>query len=304
MDVSLAKNYSAYNFPRLDNLFAEPSFYATFLFVFLPLSYSISSIKIKVFNIKHLDILIKKTIVIFHWISIILTQSPIFLLLSLLLTIFYFYKNILKNLKRYFYIYILLFMFFFFMISLIDFTESYIFRIIKIISNVRSFEDLIYIEPSLSTRIISFYNTFLIFIKHPVIGVGLGGVDNLMLAQLIDSPVRLTSELMRNINLAILTNKNVWYNTSVVYNLLATGGIFVFCLFAKFHISLIISIHHLYRKIKNEYVVKINYGIYMSLIALTICYFYQFFWMQREIWIVYSIAIILIYKYKKGDFYE
>ena len=45
-----ASGYFAFGLPRLDNLAEEPSFYAQFLFIFLPFIYGIASLKSQIYN--------------------------------------------------------------------------------------------------------------------------------------------------------------------------------------------------------------------------------------------------------------
>ena len=98
-DVS---NYYAFGLPRIDNLHEEPSLYARFIYVILPLIYSFSLSPIKLVKSKVLNLIVKKSYIPLTILNIILSMSPIFLILTLVISFIYFFKNIILFIKKYF----------------------------------------------------------------------------------------------------------------------------------------------------------------------------------------------------------
>ena len=240
-----ASLYEANNLPRLDNLFEEPAMYAQFLFLCLPIIYAFSNTKLKIFKNVVFNKIFKITFIPFCWISIILTLSPIFLILSLLITIIYYWKSIFIFTKKYL-IFIFTCMFGLILyIKTIDFSDTYIARIINIMLNVRSFNDFILIEPSLATRVISYINIFAIFLKNPLLGVGMGNISNasIMYPQFLNSPVPFTSEIIFKTQMLLKTENKVFLNVNFLYTLLAEIGIIAASFFIYFYYLLIKKIY-------------------------------------------------------------
>lgn len=295
-----ASDYFAYGLPRLDNLCDEPSAYAQFLFLFLPLVYFYGTSDFELCKNKILNKFITKTMIPFTWLSIILTFSPIYLILCLILTGIYYFKEIYSLIKKYFVIICMVFLLFIITVLNIDFSETYISRIINVISNVKSFDDFILIEPSLATRFCSYINTFCVFLKYPIFGVGIGNIANKMYVQYLHSPVSLTPEIINLSRIYIASLGRIHMNYGYIYVFLAENGIFAFLLLAIYYIKLFGNLINI-QKIKNDCIGNLQQyakTIIMSIIGIVILSFYNLPFTKSYVYLIFGIAIIYIYKVK------
>lgn len=301
--TGFGSNYSAFGLPRLDNLFEEPSFYARFLFLFLPFVYSFGLTKVKIYSNNFLNFIIKKTLIPFTWISIILTLSPMFLILSILITLIYFIHKIFNIIRKYYLQIIMLISMIIIVITKIDLSETYLSRIINVLSNLNSLEKFILIEPSLATRICTYINTFYLFLKNPVFGIGLGAIQLEILNQIINSPIPVTTEMLNKANFAVMTNTRYSYNSNFIVDFLATNGIFISCLFAYFYYKLLKLMKIIIKRQKDDlslYTVTVN-AFYYMLIALFIKSFYDSCFTDLDMYFIFAIVILLIYFYKRNS---
>lgn len=298
-----SSNYMAFGLPRLDNLFEEPSFYAKFLFLFLPLVYSIGLSKIKISENNLINIFIKRTIIPLTLLSIILTFSPMFLIFSIVSTIFYFNKEIIILLKRYWIIVFSFILLFFICTRNVDWEQTYISRIINVLANVKSFDDLILIESSLATRFISFYNQIIIFCKNILFGIGYSNLGFVMKEQLQVSPIPLTYELDIKLQMALNTGYKMPYNKAFVYEFLAENGILISSLFAYFYYRLIFNVQYIVKEYihnKNTFFYVIAKGLNGLLLNCLFLMFYAIFFTKcNELYICLIIPIMFIFYFKK-----
>ena len=184
---------------RAMSVFFEPSFYATFIFIFLPFIYKISESSVIIINNRILNRGLKLFLLLITWLSLFLTQSPIYIVLSIIYTIFYYYKYINK--------YVIMITIFFllyssFVIALLPdldtLTKDYkvVNRIVNTVSSFGSLDKLVQTEPSLATRLITNYNGLLTCINyHPVKGTGYGNSAEAAQRSIINSRIPLTGEL-------------------------------------------------------------------------------------------------------------
>ena len=288
-------NYIAFGLPRLDNLHEEPSFYARFLFVFLPLIYNISTVKQKLLKSGLLDRILKRTIYILAWLNLFLTFSPIFILLSCCITIFHFKSFI----KKYWYIVLTIFSIFIIGLSLINLQETFLSRILIFITRIRSFSDFIAMEPSLAGRIIIYINLICIFFKNILFGVGFGQAFFLIINQLASSPIDLTPGVQTKLLAALTTGSSLSYNTGFIYTVFCENGIFISILFMIFCKSLYVEINKIIKNSSYELIIKLAKGLKWSLISLFILMFYDMTSIQIEMYMIFSMCLILIYYQKK-----
>lgn len=291
-----ASNYVAFGLPRLDNLFAEPGFYAQFLYIFLPLIFAFSQSKYSISKNKIFNIIIKQTIVPYTLISIILTLSPIYLVLTILLSIIYYFKEIVILIKRY-NIHILIFLTTFVAILFkIDWSETYLSRIINIVINVKSFDDFILIEPSLASRIVSYINSIIVFFKHPFTGVGFGNINlsHVMYNQLLHSPVSLTPEIILKTNAILYDTNRVFINKGYIYTFLAENGIFITGLLTYFYIRLFKCLNILQKYNTDSFNYTIIKGSRGCLIGIFIIIFYNLQFLDMYLYLIIVLIAILI----------
>lgn len=300
-DVS---NYYAFGLPRIDNLHEEPSLYARFIYVILPLIYSFSLSPIKLVKSKVLNLIVKKSYIPLTILNIILSMSPIFLILTLVISFIYFFKNIILFIKKYFVLFLSILISICIFMSNINFANTYISRIVNVITQVKSFNDFILVEESLAIRIINYANILCIFLKKPFTGVGFGNIKSYMLEQYNHSPLPLTPRIESRIQLATSNNTPILSDSSLIYMLLAENGIFIFTIYIYFFIILYNSISRLLKLFANNkngfYYVNLR-GIKYSLIGIFIIFFYDSSLLTTEFYIVYIMSLILIYKYKREE---
>ena len=180
-----------------------------------------------------------------------------------------------------------------------DLSDTYITRIFTVFQNLKNINSLIFLEPSLATRIISFYNTFCIYLKYPILGVGIGNVENYIINQFLISNIPLTVEINEKIQFAILTKTKIMFNRGLIYYTLAQYGTIISVFFAFFHIKLIIILRKI-NKIKNlNYICpNFTYGLIHIWITLTIWFFYESSFLNINYLILYAVIIIYIYNIK------
>ena len=218
---------------RIKSIFDEPSNLGEFIYLNLPIIYSLSFSKYKIFKNLYFNMLIKKFLPILTFIDLILTKSPISLLFILIISLIYFYKKIINNFLKqpilYFVtitIIICIFDIFTLEYTNINIQATYLNRIIETIPSLFSINTLIIVEPSLATRIINYGNNLQVFINNPVVGVGYGNMSKYILVQMEQSNLPMTLELWQNLRLGA---GNV--ASAIVYRVLAeTGFIGYICL--------------------------------------------------------------------------
>lgn len=307
-DMVEVSNYKAFGLPRLDNLYEEPGGYAQFLFLFMPFVYTFSQTKLKIFKNHALNKIIKSSLVPLTWVSLILTMSPIFLVFCCLITIIYYWKNLIKLIykKGIFLIGFLgitcIFTFLFLQFTQIDLSETYLSRIIKVLSNANSVEGIVEADPSLGSRIVSYINMMSVFLKHPFLGIGLGNIvnGNIMYAQLMNSPVALPNEIYSKTMLLMSAKNEVFINANFIYLMLAETGIFTTAIFIYFYYKTCKSLYKIMKVLpENTLFYALTKSTFFMLICIAINSFYNLTIVEKIVYFVFAIAVYLIYTYKK-----
>lgn len=286
------------SFPRARSIFDEPSYLGYFIFVVSPIVYEWTLNKFKIFKNNYLNLLIKRTIIPFMWISLVLTQSPIFLIFNIAFSSFYFliikkgYKKIVKH-----FVPISIFLTFtvaiaISFISKIDFSTTYLNRIILVVQNIKSFEDFIMVEPSLGTRIIVMINAIQMGLNNILFGVGYGNMSYLIANQLAQSKLPLTQEL-QNFVLLNMTTPPTMISTKIFSETGAIGIIlfyyFLYDIFKKLNIIK-----------KKDYIHQsfIINGLQLFVVIFFCSSFYGSILHQPYIFIIIGFIITIIYKNK------
>lgn len=297
-------NYYAFGLPRLDNLHEEPSLYARFLLIFLPMVYSFNLSKIKLFENKYVNFFIKKTYIPLIIVNILMTMSPIFFIFFIIITLIYFYKDILLFIKKYFLLLLSFMSILGISICNINFTNTFFSRIINVLTQVKNFNDFILIEESLAIRIVNYVNTICSFFKFPITGVGIGNLKYYLLEQYQKSPLPLPPRIETRIELANNTNLPVLFDCSLLYVFLAECGIIITIIYLYFLITVYRQIFKLQKLIsqknKNFYYLNLK-GIKYSIISIFILMFYDSSLLTIEFYVVIIMALLILYKYKRGD---
>ena len=232
--------------PRARSLFHEPGTFAFFIFLYIPIIYSVCLGKFSIYKNKIINFIIKRSLIPLALTNLILTMSPINLIFVSLLTLAYFFKKIFTIIVKksivvlFISFLLLLFLLIIFNVHTEAFTKmivnSFIGRIINVLSS-HSIDDLINNEGSLASRIVCYINSYILFLKSPLIGYGYDNARFYLYDQFINSPVPLTKEMMMNVEASVITGTGVAYNKSLLSGLLVDTGIIGTFLYYKFLFS-------------------------------------------------------------------
>lgn len=224
---SLQRGVTEQLIARNKSVFTEPGFYGYFLNLNMLLTYQVSKSKYKLFENKYLNKIIKLTIFPLTIISLISTFSPINIVFAMFIGIICLLKQKSKY-KISIILTLIIFLFLSFQIPIVK-NSTPITRIEKTFASFSNFEELSTEESSLYTRISSYINTFCLFIKHPVVGVGTGMSKYYMAKQFEESPVPLSHENYLKMKIGEISGVT-GFNLSIFTTILAETGIIGFCL--------------------------------------------------------------------------
>lgn len=293
--------------PRVQSIFIEPSVLGSFTTLMLPFIYKIGSSPYKYYKNFILNFVLKKALIPLAWLNLLLTQSPIFLVFAVLLTLLYYLKTIIKSIKKHFksifFLLIVLFTFLYvFLISSgINLTETYLNRILIVIDALGNFDKLVQTEGSLATRLNYYINELCIWSQHPIIGVGLGGMKNYVEKQMTyHSPIPLTMEILMKIYLspkfAILTGFFYKYITE-------TGLIGIGLLYA-YLINIIKNLKNISKFLHNGIDKDLLGALIWFIVFFIFLGFYNIGYMDLYIWCIIGLGIGSFYKIKKRFVYN
>lgn len=258
---------------RVQSIFDEPGGLGSFIYGHLPIIYSISLSKYKIFKNNILNYSVKKLLIPLTILNLLLTKSPIALIFSFIVTGLYFYKIIIKSLKKYYLYIIIIFSAFLCILFLIphfiNIKETYLNRIFISLPNLLNLETLILVEPSLATRIINYIVLIKIGLSNFIFGVGYGAIVKIYLVYLKNSSLPLTQELFDNI---YTYNRNP--AVAIFYRVFAETGIVGLFLLISFYIKTTIKL--IKTKLNLNNITKdFKYGLFVSiLIQSTLLLFY------------------------------
>lgn len=295
-------NYFSYGLPRLSCLFDEPGHYAQFVFLNLPLIFCVASSNLKINNVKYLSYLIKKTLVPFALFSIILTMSPIFLVFTILFCVIFYFDSIKQHFyKTVPYLCILLFIITI-ILSYTNLENTYLYRIIKVMSSIKSYDDFNIVEPSLATRVGTYINSICVFFQYPLTGVGYGNLAHKLIWQYAHSPVPLTPEVIYKSNLLSVA-KNIAFCGKGLYTFIAENGILI-CSFTFFYFKSIFNkikfnVKHI--NINNIWMHNIARILFFEFFVFTICIFYNLSFIARELWLFIALLIIFLNRRNENE---
>lgn len=285
---------------RAMSVFFEPTFFGAFLFCFLPLVYNNILEAPKCFNNKRF--LFAILLFMLTLINLILTKSPIFLVFSLIYTLFHFRHEIFKifvSLKKILILLIIICVIGIIMFASFSFGDFFkvFMRIVDVIKNLNSMSALIYADGSFATRIGLYAISLFVFIKHPFVGYGYANTKEVMYNQICNSPIPLTDEIINSNNMHQgLTVANILLQT------LCWTGIIGAALLYMFFIKTILTVNKIIktkqnneetRFIRDLNLVGINYIIYSAYWSLIT---------DTLMWFVFSILIAYIVFSKKINY--
>lgn len=231
--------------PRIRSVFMEPGVYASFLTINLPIIFKFGFSKYKIFKNGIINLLVKNSIIPLTIISLILTQSPIYFIFASITILFIYYKKIYIIIKKYSLKFILISIVSLFVLALIipivlnNIENSFLIRIVNVIQvfgGKFDLSSLIEAEGSLATRIVNYIIQFIIFLKHPIFGIGFGNNGYMLINAFRSAPIPLTGEMY-----CILqdSTSSITVTTNAFYLLLHQTGLVGFGLYAIFMVKII-----------------------------------------------------------------
>ena len=277
---------------RAMSVFFEPSFFATFIFLFLPFVYNLATS----YEYKNTT---KFIVIALTWINLFLTMSPIYIVACLVYTLFYFRKKLFRLIYRYWLVTLIIIsclsIYQFFNIETQANIEKnrIIDRIENTIKSFGSLERLVDNEPSLATRMIVNIIGFQIGLSHPIKGVGYGNVHDYALQALLSTSMPLTPEIIK-VN---IINERVEAPPSIFFSILCqTGFVGIAFLYIFFISSILQGIKILRRYSKQKDI------LFSSMILIAINYviisFYWSFDSYPLMWFIFGTLNSYIYNYK------
>lgn len=276
---------------RIKSIFDEPAVLGEFIYLNIPIIFSLVLSKYKIFESKLFNKTIKLVLIPLTAAVLILTKSPITLVFTVIITLFYFYKNIIYTVKKYYLIitaFLLAVFLLFILYTLgsgvnINLEQSYLMRIVNTIKNMSSIHDLIDAEPSLATRIINYANNMLVFMKYPLFGTGYGNMSSYMVVQMQNTPLPLTQELW-----GMLIKQQGGIASAIFYKAAAETGIIGIILLFVFGIKTYLL---------NKKLIKISDGIikdflqginFYLIVFMTFVFFYNSNLHSTQYWLIFG----------------
>lgn len=230
------------NIARIRSVFMEPSWFAKFISINLPLIYTLVLSKYRIFKNKYFNLITKICLIPLCVICLFLTQSPIFIIIAGLITIVYFYKEICKFIFKNIVIIGLMFILLicFNNVIEIDLSDTFLNRIIRFIDVLpyMNIDTLIKTDPSLAKRVIDAIVQIHLFIQHPFIGLGYGNNGIIPIKYFLNSGIPMTQEHL----IGIMSSKTIIFANNALTMLLYQTGLIGFVLYVIFMLKNINSL--------------------------------------------------------------
>ena len=230
--------------PRARGVFSEPGGLGQFITIMLPIIYKLGFNKYCIYKNRITNRIIKNSLIPLAWICLICTFSPISLIFGIIISVIFFAKRIVFYIKKYISLLLIMvgsvitaviFLFIFDLANIASLVQkSFLSRILTLGDAFRDYSLFVEIEGSLASRITSWTNSFILFLKSPIYGYGYDNVRFYMYKQFLNSPLPLTKENINNMIASLSDNIGVWYNRSLLFGLLAETGIIGTFLYFKF----------------------------------------------------------------------
>lgn len=293
-----------YNLKRVFCVFSEPSGLCQFIFLTMPFSFNITFSKYKLFNNPWLNIIYKKTIFLLLIINLILSKSPIYLIFSFIEFLVLLIIRYIRYIRKYIilivlFLVLMLFIIISFWLSNLDkIEETYLYRIYKVVLCLGNYDLLVQMEPSLASRLTSYYIQIKVFLNNIFLGVGFRNIGIAIIPYMLKTKIPLTTEYMQFLN----SDAKMWgQNPSIVYTTLAELGIIGFSIYVYF----IILMYTLLNKIKSDLTgIQLIFvtSFAQLIVAMTAISFYNYSFECNPF--MYFGFIIMIVLYYKLQFYQ
>lgn len=301
--TDLTYRVSVNNIVRVKSIFEEPSYLGYFILLLSPIIYQIHNNVQSVFNNRITNLIIKKTIIPFMWISLILTQSPIFLLFNIIFTVYYLLKfNYLFKFIQKHLLTIIIFitaimpiLIIYIDVNSIKFEQTYLYRIYLVLQNFNNFDDFVIQEQSLATRIIVFICGIQLFISTYGLGVGYGNLSYIIPNVILNSKLPLTTELQK-----LYFESNTHLTSTIFTKILTETGIIGFVIFYYFIYKTYSLINMMSVQMSsNLKFILTGFKLFVMLYILTSIYDSNL--NQAWCWVIWGIIYSFIIKAKRLD---
>ena len=302
---------SRYQGERLNAVFEEPGFMGGFICINLPIIFKMTETKFKIFKNKFFNMFIKHTFLPLVFITIVLVQSPMWIIIFFITTFVYvsiqkfkYFKNLKTIIKTFIVSLIILASgIIFVQNSKIDISKTFLNRI-KIVTNaLSSFETLVHAEQSLGQRLISYHIRLKLFIKNPITGTGyknsernaLPVLDTLNYNAVIPGIIKVTNNAMSE------NDRYMSLNGAILWILLSDTGligtIFFFCfvIFSILKINQIIS--HIPPSIEKTFMESVK----LSYVAILCFSIYDIRLNLPYLWFLFGLTPVF-FKYYTNNF--
>ena len=286
---------------RARGIFHEPGSLGKYILLFSPILYNVCLSKYKIFNNAILNKIVKYSLIPLSIFCVILTKSPIMTIFLSIFFICYFYKTILYYCIKHCRLIVISICCFFAVCTFIGIDNSflshtYLYRIVNSLSAFGDIRILIKLEPSLAYRIISYVNSFLLFLKKPFIGYGYDNVRFFYYQQLLVSPLPISPEIAANIKEGISSNAGVTYNRSLLSGLLAETGLIGTFIYFMF---LYKNIKYINKLIPYFYGIERNFleGLKISIIIVIVLSFYLYNFATAYLYLYYGFICSFVTQY-------
>lgn len=281
---------------RLYAVFEEPGYLGAFLCINLPIIYNVIFSKFYLCKNTILNTIIKKTFLIILFFTILAVQSPIWLIVYILVNFYYFRKNILFLIKKFFKFIILIFVITILILlnlstlfNNIKISETYINRISQVVFAGLDPSKLKYAETSLYTRIYSYSVRLEIFKDNFFFGVGYDNTKNQAKNYIYKSTLPAPVDLKNN-----GSNKPNNINGSILWNYLSDTGIFGTFLLYLFFITNLLKLKNINKKINfSSFEITFMKGTEISYLILILISFYDI--RPNVVWIWFLLGFNLPY---------
>lgn len=259
--------------PRARSIFHEPGSFGKFIFFIMPFIYLFTLNKFIPTKNQNINIIMRITMIPLMFLCLFLTQSPIMLIFCLISTICFFYRSLLKFIINNYYLILLLILFAFTYFVCTDnmiILNSYLGRIVNVLSSLSDPEELVLSDLSLGTRIVGIVNAMILYTQHPILGFGYDNVRFFVFEQYLKSPLPITPEYIAQMTYAFKPNAGISMYQSSFSQLLTSSGLIGFSLFYYFIFRNFIVLNLLKKYYNNENLLYIDFSI--TLIVCTILY--------------------------------
>lgn len=276
---------------RIHSVFGEPSGFGQFIFIMMPFVMNIAHTRLKIFKNVVLNFMIKKSFIPLMLINLILTESPIYLVLcgiEFILLVLWIYRKFIKKYFKVIFASLLIASLIFFLLNdyLYLLKNTYIKRILVVLECISSYETMSILEPSLVSRINSYIVQFVIFTKNSLWGVGLYNSECFADKLYLELNLPYTIE---NLNGYYMIPNLVGLNKSLIWTMLAEFGIIGITIYFLYIYKILYFVNTIKQKF-NEFHYVFLVSVSQVIIVTFLISFYNFYLDNHFIWLIYSMC--------------